>query len=56
MKTKEEILNKIADINDRLFYIDMVDHWQQEDREAYESLSKEKKELELELEKIENEE
>lgn len=52
---KEEILNKIADLNDRLFMIDMVDHWQEEDRNAYDRLSKEKKELEIELEKIENE-
>ena len=52
---KEEILKKIADLNDRLFMIDMIDHWQPEDREAYDNLWAEKKELEKELEKIENE-
>lgn len=52
---KEEILKKIADLNDRLFIINMVDHWQREDYEAYDRLWAEKKELEKELEKIENE-
>ncbi len=52
---KEEILNKIVEINDKLFMIDMVDHWQDEDKLAYNKLTKEKKELEIELEKIENE-
>lgn len=52
---KDELLRKITEINDRLFMIDMIDHWQQEDREAYDRLTKEKKELEKELEKIENE-
>ena len=56
MKTKQEILERIVEINDRLFNIDMVDVWQEEDRNAYERLSKEKQELEIELEKIKNEE
>lgn len=56
MKTKQEILERIVEINDRLFNIDMVDVWQEEDRNAYDRLSKEKQELELELEKMENEE
>lgn len=55
MKTKEEILQRIAEINNRLFNIDMVDHWQQEDRETYDRLTKEKIELEKKLEKLENE-
>ena len=54
MKTKQEILERIVEINDRLFNIDMVDVWQEEDRNAYDRLSKEKQELEIELEKIEN--
>lgn len=54
MKTKQEILEKIAEINNRLFNIDMVDVWQENDRNAYDRLLKEKQELELELEKIEN--
>ena len=52
MKTKEEILKRIAEINDSLFMIDMVEHWQEEDSNAYERLSKEKEELEKELEKL----
>ena len=56
MKTKQEILERIVEINDRLFNIDMVDVWQEEDRNAYERLSKEKQELEIELEKIKNDE
>lgn len=54
MKTKEEILQRIAEINNRLFNIDMVDVWQENDRNAYDRLLKEKQELELELEKMEN--
>lgn len=55
MKTKDEILKRIAEINDSLFMIDMVDRWQENDNLAYERLTKEKKELEIELEKLENE-
>lgn len=55
MKTKQEILERIAEINNRLFNIDMVDVWQENDRNAYDRLLKEKQELEIELEKIENE-
>ena len=54
MKQKQEILERIVEINDILFNIDMVDVWQEEDTNAYERLSKEKQELEIELEKIEN--
>lgn len=54
MKTKQEILERIAEINNRLFNIDMVDVWQENDRNAYDRLLKEKQELELELEKVEN--
>ena len=55
MKTKQEILEKIAEINNKLFNIDMVDVWQENDRNAYDRLLKEKQELENELEKLENE-
>ena len=54
MKAKQEILERIAEINNRLFNIDMVDVWQENDRNAYDRLLKEKQELELELEKVEN--
>lgn len=55
MKTREEILKRIAEINDSLFMIDMVDRWQENDNLAYDRLTKEKLELEEELEKLENE-
>lgn len=55
MKTKQEIIERLEKIDDCLWSIDMVDHWQQEDREAYDNLTKERKELQKELEKIENE-
>lgn len=55
MRTKEEILKQLVEVNDRLFNIDMVDRWQEEDRNAYDRLTKEKQELEKELEKLENE-
>lgn len=45
----ETPLEKLADVNDRLFMIDMVDRWQEEDRKAYDSLTKLKKELENEI-------
>ena len=55
MKTREEILKRIDEINDLLFMIDMVEHWQDEDRKNYQELTQEKLELAKELEKIENE-
>ena len=55
MKTKEEIIKRLEEIDDCIWTIDMIDHWQLEDRAAYDRLVKEKKELEKELEKIENE-
>lgn len=55
MKTKEEILKKLDDIENHIFMIDMIDHWQSEDEAAWDKLHKQKKELEEELERIENE-
>ena len=55
MKTKEEIIARLEEIDDCIWTIDMIDHWQQEDRDTYDRLSKERKELKQELEKIENE-
>lgn len=52
MNTKEGILKRLKDIEESLFLIDMVDHWQEEDRNAYDRLSKEKKELEKKLEEL----
>jgi len=53
---KDEIQKQLNDLEERLFIINMVDHWQREDYEAYDRLFAEKKKLEEELEKIENEE
>lgn len=55
MKTKQEIIERLEEIDDSLWNIDMVDHWQEEDKLAYDRLTKERKELTKELEKIENE-
>lgn len=52
---REEIIKRLKKIDDCLWNIDMIDRWQPEDKEAYERLSKEKKELQKELEIIENE-
>lgn len=56
MKTKEEIIARLEEIDDCLWSIDMIDHWQPEDSAAYDRLNLEKKELEKELEIKENEE
>lgn len=52
MKTKEEILKRINEINDSLFMIDMVDRWQESDKISYDKLTKEKIELEKKLEEL----
>lgn len=52
---KNEILKKIADINETLFLIDMVDHWQDNESKTWDELMEQKIKLENELEKIENE-
>lgn len=38
---KEEIEKKIEDLEDKLFLIDMIDRWEEKDREAYSKYSKE---------------
>lgn len=55
MKTKEEILQRLDEIENDLFRIDMIDHWEDNTSKKYVELKREKVELELELEKIENE-
>ena len=52
MNTKEEILKRLKDIEESLFLIDMVDRWQEEDRNAYDRITKEKQELEKKLEEL----
>lgn len=52
MNTKEEILKRLKDIEESLFLIDMVDRWQEEDKNAYYRLTKEKQELEKKLEEL----
>lgn len=55
MKTKEEILQRLEEIKDNLFLIDMLDHWEESTRNRYDELIKEEKTLKKELEIIENE-
>lgn len=38
---KEEIEKKIEDLEDKLFLIDMIDRWEEKDREAYSKYVKE---------------
>ena len=47
MKNKkvEELKRKIEDLEETLFYIEMIDHWNREDSESYEKYSKQIKEL-----------
>ncbi len=47
MKNKkiEELKRKIEDLEETLFYIEMIDHWIREDNEIYEKYSKQIKEL-----------
>ena len=47
MKNKkvEELKRKIEDLEETLFYIEMIDHWTREDNEIYEKYSKQIKEL-----------
>lgn len=41
----EELKRKIEELEDTLFYIDMIDHWTQKDKEHYNKYSKQIKEL-----------
>ena len=47
MKNKkvEELKRKIKDLEETLFYIEMIDHWTREDNETYEKYSKQIKEF-----------
>ncbi len=52
---KEKLEKQLADIEEHIFIIDMVDHWTREDEEAWDYWQVEKKKVEKELERIENE-
>jgi len=41
----EELKNKIEKLEDTLFYINMIDHWTNEDRELYNKYSKQVQDL-----------
>lgn len=47
MKNKrvEELKRKIEDLEETLFYINMIDHWTRQDQESYEKYSKQIEEL-----------
>lgn len=55
MKTKEELLKELEEVEERIFMIDMIDHWQDGEEKVWEALQSRKKKLKEELEKIENE-
>ena len=52
---KEELLQQITNLNNKLFSLDMIDHWDNDIKEEYNKLYEEKLKLYEELEKIENE-
>ena len=41
----EELKKKIEDLEETLFFIDMIDHWTKEDSESYDKYSKQVQEL-----------
>ena len=47
--TKVEIMKKIEELNEREFYINMVDHWTNEDRKMLREIRIERNELEKKL-------
>lgn len=47
--TKVEIMKKIEELNEREFYINMVDHWTNEDRQMLRDIKRERTELEKKL-------
>jgi hypothetical protein len=55
MKSKTELLEELDSIEDRLFWIDMVDHWSESEEQTWDELTQRKKEILKELEIKENE-
>ena len=49
---KEEILAKLEEIEKKLFYNDMIDHWTDRDRQERGELLRKKRELLNQLEQI----
>jgi len=41
----EELKNKIEQLEDTLFYIEMIDHWTRKDEELYDKYSKQIQDL-----------
>ena len=41
----EELKKKIKDLEETLFFIDMIDHWTKENKENYDKYSKQVQEL-----------
>lgn len=50
--TKEELEKEIDKVEGHIFTIDMIDHWTEQDREAYDNLNVLLKELKEKLEKL----
>ena len=50
---REEILKEIEKYEESLFYVNMVDRWQDEDRRAYDYYTKKIKELKEKLKECE---
>ena len=45
----EKIVKKIKDLEETIFYIEMIDHWTREDKEILEKHEKELKELKAQI-------
>lgn len=43
MKSKTELLEELDSIEDRLFWIDMVDHWSESEEQTWDILTQRKK-------------
>lgn len=45
----EKIVKRIKDLEETIFYIEMIDHWTREDKEILEKHEKELKELKAQI-------
>jgi len=52
MERKEQLEKEIQELEKDLFYIDMIDHWTEEDRKSYNETYEKIKELKKELEEL----
>lgn len=56
MEKFNELMLKLDDINERIFMLDMKDHWERKDYELMDKYYEEKKQIEIEIGKLREEE